>query len=337
MIRLYIKNYRYRLGPVISMLLVLLALLFFNTLVNSKNITKANDIFDSYKSYAFNYGYILSSKSNLDNEALYPDTDILFYKDEQKKNKIVASSIMQESAQSGNYFNIFDFNAFSHEDEAILPYNVAMENDIKVGDIIYCDYSFTNDLIPTKVILITSLSAYDFSDNAVENDVGIIALSYKNNYANTTNCNYVLLSENSAIENLSKNSVPIKTTFSKITFQKNSKEIIIVPSIINLIVLAIVGALYLIFSKKTTKDLKALINKGLQMSVAKAVLILESLVLYALPASITELLCNGIFLIDYKLYILLYFLSLLLTYIIVICILLIRLGHRRLKNGKIRY
>lgn len=329
MLVLYLKNYRYRQRPIVIMLLVLIALLIGNTAINRSTVNKAYDILNSYNFYSFNYGYELSRESGLTNEVIYPDTDILFYKDCKKNCKIITSSIMKKEGNPSNYLNIVDLNVLKKSNEVIVPQNIADNYDLQIGDYIYCEYFYSNDLIQSKIVDILNFSLYDFSENAIENNVGLIILSYQEEYVKSTYCKYILLSEQSASNELSKTNCIINRTFIKANYEKDSYKMLIVPSLLTLTFFMIVGFIYILFSKKTTSDLKILVSKGLKMKLAKLWHILESLAIFLVPSFGVCLVSGLIFSTMNSIFIWMNGIVLLFVYSTIFLIQQIRFGNRR--------
>ena len=296
MIARYIKNYKHRTGPIVLVLLVLAILLIFSTWIFNDKVAKFYCIRDSYDNYTFNYGYIVSQETGIENEVIYADTDISFYKDVYKNNKIVASSIMETQNTNENYCNIFNFSSISSYNDLIIPRNIANKYDLKIGDIIYCEYSYTSELISSVVIDITDGDAYDFAENSVKNDVGLIAIGNNSRYVNSAIHNFVILSETSMTEKLGDFSGMIKGVFGKSRFEPNLFEYLIVPIIINLLIMFVGTILYVIFVKnKTCKDLKILINKGITTNQAIKFGFLETTVCFFVPTVSFFILVNMIF------------------------------------------
>ena len=284
MIARYIKNYKHRTGPIVLVLLVLAILFALSNWIFNDNIKKFYCTKNSYENYTFNYGYIISEKTSTENEVIYTDTDIIFYKDEHKKTKIVASSIMETKNTNENYCNIFDFSSVSSHNEVIIPRNIAEKYDLKIGDTIYCEFSYTSELISSVVINITNGDVYDFAENSVKNDVGLIAIGNNSQYVNSTIHDFVILSETSVTEKLGDFSGVIKEVFGKSRFAPNLFVHLVVPIIINLLTMLVGTILYAIFVRnKTCKDLKILINKGITTNQAIKFGFLETTVCFFVP------------------------------------------------------
>lgn len=295
MLKRYFKNYRYRLGPIALYLLVLISMIVLFVCLSKTNFVKAISIQHSYNSSSFRYGYVLNYSIGDCSEVIYSDADIVFYKDSQRHYKLVATSIMEPENSCDKKIGPYNFSLIETYQEAIIPRNVAVLYDLQVGDEIFCEYSYTTELISTKIVEICN-DFYDLNSNSIQNDVGMIALGFNPNYVNNTICKYVILSAESKTAEIAEFPQLLSGTFNKIDFINKAQKIIIIPIAILVLIIVFLYALYLVMiGRRTVHDLKILFYNGLTRSSFRFALIIEGIILYLIPSISVCLIMFGIF------------------------------------------
>lgn len=263
MINWYIKNYKYRIGPIAIYLLALISILVASTTLLSRNLIKSSMVESSYSSVKYNYGYELNYSCESALELIYPDTDIVFYTSSNKSTRIVSTSVMENRDGIQESMMQFDFSKIKASNEVIIPINISQKYSLKVGDTIFCEYPFSTSLFELKIVDISPV-AYDFASNSIDNEVGIMGIGYCSEYTSNSNCKYILLSEASQTDLIGNYPQILKRTFNADQFKKSGEKLLLAPIGIYAISFATLLFLYFVFvGKNTLLGLVILRKRGL--------------------------------------------------------------------------
>ena len=199
--RQYVKGYLYRVTTIIVSIAIVVAFLLFSFVLFQRKLSKVSGQLNSYESSDYSIIYILNYGEGLNNECLYPDTDIQFYLDNEKTNRLACSSVMKED---GALYDLTYLSALSslNPGEASMSQNVADLYGLKIGDSIFAEYSYSSTSIPVKIVSLVG-TEFDFSNPVIDNDVGIIFLGYNADYCSSTNSKYLVFASQSKAEELS--------------------------------------------------------------------------------------------------------------------------------------
>ena len=201
MISLFIKSYKYRFKKIFLYLISSILLFGVFAFVFKTNINKSDEINVSYSNYNFNYGYVLNYESNLKDELIYSDTSIQFFKDDQMKCKINATSIMKKNVEKYD-LNLFSFELLDSSNKCSVPHNVATRYGISLNSSIYALFPDRNGLVSLEVVEISN-DNYDLTELGLKNDVGLIAMGYDEHFVTNIVSKFCIFSENSVSQEIS--------------------------------------------------------------------------------------------------------------------------------------
>ena len=199
--RQYVKGYLYRVTTIIVSIAIVVAFLLFSFVLFQRKLSKVSGQLNSYESSDYSIIYILNYGEGLNNECLYPDTDIQFYLDDGKTTRLTVSSVMKED---GVKYDLTYLSALStlNPGEASISQNVSDRYRLKIGDSIFAEYSYSSTRIPVKIVSIIG-TEFAYSNPVMDNDVGIILLGYNADYCSSTNSKYIVFASQSRAEDLS--------------------------------------------------------------------------------------------------------------------------------------
>ena len=262
MISLFIKSYKYRFKKIFLYLISSILLFGVFAFVFKTNINKSDEINVSYSNYNFNYGYVLNYESNLKDELIYSDTSIQFFKDDQMKCKINATSIMKKNVEKYD-LNLFSFELLDSSNKCSVPHNVATRYGISLNSSIYALFPDRNGLVSLEVVEISN-DNYDLTELGLKNDVGLIAMGYDEHFVTNIVSKFCIFSENSVSQEISFYPQILKSTFHKTLFLDYSKKLATLPVTTFIIVSFLQLILYfLLINLPTHKKLIILAKKGL--------------------------------------------------------------------------
>lgn len=280
---MYFKNYRFRVGSIAVHLLILVSALLASFLLCARTITKSHGILSSYRSVSFEYGYVLNYAFSDSDVLIYPDTDISFFVDENETNKITACSVMKPKYESQSDLTPFDFSKLPDCRNVIVPANIAKKYDLSVGDSLFCSVPYSDTSLETKIVDICS-DCYDFSENAIENDVGLLALGYDEEFVSSVKTKYLLLSEERRSADLSPYPQILQKTFTKGNFLLKGKKLLVFPLVVYFSAFLISNlSFWLTIGKRTLYEMPQLYKLGTRKTVIRLIPIIEALIFLGVP------------------------------------------------------
>ena len=197
---MYVKGYVYR----VTMIIIAVAAILTSSLLCyglfHKKLNKVGGQLHNYDSADYSIIYILNYGEGLNNECLYPDTDIQFFHDAEKYRRLTVSSIMQEEGVSYDLGYLVPL-ARLNPGEVCISQNVADRYELGIGDTIFAEYSYSQELVPVRVTGIMQ-TEFDYAHPSTDNDIGVVFLGFNENYAVSTNGKYLLFADESKAEEL---------------------------------------------------------------------------------------------------------------------------------------
>ena len=285
----YVINCKYRLGPMSLFLMALISVLLGTSLAFKDSLFKASSIDNSYSSVAYQFGYELNYSCGSPFEIIYPDTDIQLYTTASKDRRIVSSVLMETKNGLKEKVSQFDFNILEHSDQIIIPENISKSYGLKIGDIIFCEYPFSLRLFEIRVIDICP-AAYDFSENSIRNDVGLVCIGFNENYLDTSNCKYVLLTKESEAGMLSDFPQILRRTFTSHHFIAQGRLFLIEPfAVTSMLIVGLYMLYFFTIGSITLADLKRLHKLGLRVWKIRLFSFCEFVMLFVAPIVIVTL------------------------------------------------
>lgn len=286
--RIYIRNYMYRISGLIATITTSLALMFFLGLLFGYKVNHISDQIETYNNSGYSIAYILNYKSSLSNEYVYADKDILLYVDHDTKKRVAASCLMYDIDTEYNIKCNLELN----EKEAIISKNIAEYYGLEIGDNLLASFPYSED---TYEIVIKEIydTEYDFGNPSIENNVGVIYIGYDKEYVENTLCKYIVFSEKSEAEYLSDKMQIINKIINKdnqIYDVLSQGAYIWGFEILFSIALCIV--VQSMFFSKSKKYLRKCILKGMKQQFYSFVPFIERFCFVLIPVSISLFCCH---------------------------------------------
>ena len=95
MLKLYWKNYLYRLTVILPLVLLLIVSVLAGAAIFQKDIEYTSDQMRLYSSSSFENGYVLNYRSGLANEFAFPEFDISLYVNNDMQERLPLSCVME--------------------------------------------------------------------------------------------------------------------------------------------------------------------------------------------------------------------------------------------------
>lgn len=199
---MYVKGYTQRATMIIAtVVIVLVSSLLCYGLFKGK-LNNVSGQLNSYASSDYSILYLLNYGDGFDNECLFPDTDIQFYLDAGKNQRLTVSSVMREDGVSYGLDYLTPVSRLN-ANEICVSKNAAKTYNLHIGDVIYAEYPYMSDLVPTKVVEIAG-TEYDYQHPYIDNNIGVVFLGFDTQYSTSTNGKYLLFASESQAEMLSE-------------------------------------------------------------------------------------------------------------------------------------
>lgn len=197
---MYVKGYVYRAKIIIIAVAGILASSLLCYGLFHEKLYKVSGQLNSYDFADYSLIYILNYGEGFSNECLYPDTDIQFYHDAEKSRRLTISSIMREEGVSYDLSYLIPLE-YLNPGEVCISKNVADKYKLSIDDIIFAEYSYSQELVPIRVTGIMQ-TEFDYVHPNTDNDIGVVFLGFNENYATNTNGKYLLFAEKSKANEL---------------------------------------------------------------------------------------------------------------------------------------
>ncbi len=284
--RIYIRGYLQRGNEVAIAVICCIAAILLSYVLFHGRLDKLSSQLSSYAEADYSLIYVLNYKVPVENIALFPDTDVMFYTDEEKTQRLTVSSIMKLETEdySENYLeDLTDLQT----DEVILTDTVARKYDLAVGDILYVEYPYTNNLFQKKVVGV-AVTDYDFLRPNIDNDIGMVYIGYEKDYENNVRCKYVIFSNKSQAEALAQYSQAISSVLNK---SENERYVFGQGLFILIFQAVLVLASFIIanaaFFSKSKKRLKRCYLKGMKKEWIVLWPLFEKVVFAVIPVGLS--------------------------------------------------
>lgn len=249
---------------------------------------------ETYDSADYSIVYLLNYGSRLENECIYTDMDIAFYKDSHKKERIVGSGIMKQEGVPCNLAYLSPVEKLNFG-EICVTRNIADRYNLVVGDIVFSESSYSPDLIELQVKEIAG-TEFDYSNPNIDNNVGVVFLGFDETYFANTKCRFILFAEDSKADELSAfpqilNRVINKSeNGEKVAGQATAALVIEVLFVLIAVILS-----HIAFFSKSHGLLYRCFLKGMSRAALNTVPFLEKILLCMVPMSVTSfLLCMAL-------------------------------------------
>lgn len=200
--RIYFRNYRHRIVDLLCAIAVLIVALCTHNFIFHGSIIAISNQLSTYDSSDYSFIYRLNYDSKLNNQLMYPDTDIQLFADEAKERKLSVSGMMVDEECVLTLRDLQFLNDLSPEDLAVASC-VADKYGLKIGDSVYALYPYSTDVKKLTVAKIVSTD-FDVGNPNISNDVGMVFYGFDHQYKDNTNCKYAVYAQASLAEDLSK-------------------------------------------------------------------------------------------------------------------------------------
>ena len=184
----YFRGYRTRLSSILLAILLSVSPLTFTSLIFGNKTNQISGQLNTLERAEYSSIYLLNYDSPLSNEWIYADTDVMVFDSQDQEKRIGVSCLMcqDESLKSG---------------EATISNNVATANNLSVGDSLFAVFPFSPNVFEYTVKAITP-TEFDYQNPNVDNNIGILRFGLVQEYVNSTNCHYIVFSDESQTNTL---------------------------------------------------------------------------------------------------------------------------------------
>lgn len=291
--KIYIKGYKNR--PTILLFGISVLLVTFIIFIGNKN---ALSIYSAQSNLlihsTFEYGYVLNYHLGLDNEYAFPDTDIVFYKDESGDECMPISCYMQLSESDYNSDSVL-WGITSKRiasDEIVLSKNTLKENGLKSGDSIWADFPNKKGLFEL-IVVSSEEDGYDlFIDNLLS--VGLGVMGNDKEYLMNISCKYIVFSAD-PLDVFVQQPQALKSAFTKGDLLFKATKQLLVFALLFIAMVVAEEIIYGLITKTSMKILGVMIRKGYKKRDASALLLLEFLITLFVPLLLGVIVWSMIF------------------------------------------
>ena len=288
MVKLYFKNYQYRI-VILPLVVCLMASLILASLLFRKEIVFVTNQYQVYDDSPITNGYVLNYSSGLNNEYAFPGVSLALYKDEESSERLPLSCYMELSGSCYDLNTPFDVESSARlkQGEIKISLETAENYGIKIGDIVFAEYSNASNTEPLTVVGFLNIN-YDIISPTNANNIGVALLGCDKDFLEDVKTNYVLFSGTSLADQLSDKPQIINSTFSFLQL-KSSVLKQILPFIETVIFCLFLGGIaqILFITKKSAINIAVLKRKGLKASNATGLMAVEIAIVYFIPALIS--------------------------------------------------
>ena len=275
---IYFRGYKQRnrrlLAAIFSLFgsLLLCFVLFRDKLNNLSGQILTYEFADYQNQYILNYGI------GIENECIFPDTDIHIFLDEDRSKKLTVSVVMKDEDVSYDLDCLAFLNNLK-SNEICITKNVAEAYSLNIGDTLFADTSYSSDLIS---LIITELlgTEFDYTHPKIENGIGIVYIGYDRNYAIHSRSKYLLYSQQSKSDELAKYPQIINDVINKSVNESYVLEQGIPVLIIEgILVLISISVAHLFFFSKSRKLLLRCYLKGMKRNCMWGIPFIEKIMI----------------------------------------------------------
>lgn len=257
-----------------------------------EKLNKVSGQLNSYDTADYLIIYVLNYGKAFNNECLYPDTDIQFYRDPKKFQRLTVSAIMREEGVSYD-LRYLDILSSLNPGEVCLSRNVADRYKLTVGDTIFAEYSYSPKLVPVTVTAIIQ-TEFDYIHPSTDNEIGVVFLGFNENYANSTNGKFILFAKESKTDELAifpqiiKGDIYKSVSIDDVAFQ--GVAALVFEALFSLT--SIILAQMILFSKSRIALYRCYL-KGMKRFLLPVIPLLERLIFCLLPCIIVHYLTTS--------------------------------------------
>ena len=289
MLKLYWKNYLYRLTVILPLVLLLIVSVLAGSAIFQKDIEYTSDQMRLYSSCSFKNGYVLNYRSGLANEFAFPEFDISLYVDNDMQERLPLSCVMELNETDYTDASLIrrQYSTHLNENEIEISERIADLYSINIGDVVVAEYPHS---ATTKELTIVGLlpTKYDVVNPNAENSIGVGLLGYCEDYISTIESKYVVFSNESLAEELSGFSQIINKVFSLSTHRSLAiHQLIAFFVFLSFILLVNFILQIMIITRRSSISIAVLHRKGLNTRLRVLLILLEILMLFVIPACIS--------------------------------------------------
>lgn len=285
--KMYFKGYGARIKPLIAVIVIcVLSLLIPFALFHGKTENISGQL-ETYQNTDYEKLYILNYDIPLENECLYADSDLMVFKDNEKKSRLTVSTVMAKQNSSYSLDCLAELNDLG-SDEILVSRNVAQKYKIVIGDTLFVEFPYSEELKSIKVKGIIKTD-FDYQNPNISNDVGIVFIGNDETYQSAIQCKSIVYASSVLTDRLSQYPQVINSIVEK---QNNMQKVFIqgIVAMIFEIVFAMIAIILsrIIFFSKSQKILKRCFFKGASKSTIVTIPLLEKIIFGLIPASIVQ-------------------------------------------------
>ena len=289
MLKLYWKNYLYRLTAILPLVLLLIVSVLAGSAIFQKDIEYTSDQMRLYSSCSFKNGYVLNYRSRLANEFAFPEFDISLYVDNDMQERLPLSCVMElnETDYTDASLVCRQYSTHLNENEIEISERIADLYSLNIGDVVVAEYP--HSATQTELTIVGLLPTnYDVVNPNAENNIGVGLLGYCEDYILTIDSKYVVFSNESLAEELSGFSQIINKVFS-ISAHRSLAIRQLISFFVFLAFILLVNFILqiMIITRRSSISIAVLHRKGLNARSCVLLILSEILMLFVIPSCIS--------------------------------------------------
>ena len=289
MLKLYWKNYLYRLTVILPLVLLLSVSVLAGTAIFQKDIEYTSDQMRLYSSCSFKNGYVLNYRSGLANEFAFPEFDISLYVDNDMQERLPLSCVMELNETDYTDASLVrrQYSTHLNENEIEISERIADLYNLNIGDVVVAEYPHSATIKELTIVGLLPTN-YDVVNPNAENNIGVGLLGYCEDYILTIDSKYVVFSNKSLADELSGSSQIINKVFSISTHQSLAiRQLISFFVFLSFILLVNFILQIMIVTRRSSISIAVLHRKGLNTRLRILLILSEILMLFVIPACIS--------------------------------------------------
>ena len=289
MLKLYWKNYLYRLTVILPLVLLLIVSVLAGSAIFQKDIEYTSDQMRLYSSCSFKNGYVLNYRSGLANEFAFPEFDISLYVDNDMQERLPLSCVMELNETDYTDASLVrrQYSTCLNENEIEISERIADLYSLSIGDVVVAEYPHTATTVELTIVGLLPTN-YDVVNPDAENNIGVALLGYCEDYISTIESKYVVFSNESLVDELSESSQIINKVFSLSTHQSLAIRQLISFFVFLFFILFVNFILQLmIITRRSSISIAVLHRKGLNAQSCVLLILSEILMLFVIPSCIS--------------------------------------------------
>lgn len=328
--RMYFKSYAQRKQKIVISVLIVVIMPLISFLIFHNKLKLISDQIENYHNCEYTIQYILNYSTDIENECIFPDTDIQIFKDLERSERLGISSIMKKEGISYN-MKCLSCVGKLQKNEICISKSVSEEYEIGIGDTVFCEVPYYVGLQTYKIVDVVDTD-FDYTNPNIDNKIGIVYIGYDSDYENHSKTKYLLYSADSKAEQLSGFSQVIDKIINKSTNEYNVVEQSITMYVITLILVIISMVITnIVIFKDSRKYLFRCYLKGIQRKDCILIPLMEKIIILVFPSLILLELILSEFVQNYI--VILYKATLLLPYFGYLIVTILKDVHRLRRKG----